>query len=242
MRKYWVFILVLFVTLACQKKEIREEEVAEEHDLSLRGNVINMNDLWSSAFKLQLIQGEIDVTDFDENYCHPEAQVFVTELWHRDFEFNGLQEGKYTLFASKRGYQSFVKTVELRRDFMFPISVEMRAGDDGLTGKIQIWDEEGNDLSEIKVNRHTSAYFYLYNGKGISEPYTIMHMSNDNYLRKYVLIDGEIVLLSSNWVKEIKPGDGILEPHEVVLIEVVIDPLVYLLKEHSSCQIYINRV
>ncbi len=249
MRKYGVFIWMLFAVVACQKNEMREEERKEEreegHVLSLSGEIVNMNvnESGASSFKLQLVRGEIDATDFDENDCHPEAQVFITGKGKSDFEFTGLQEGKYTLFVSKNGYKSHVKTVLLRRYISIPLRIIMEKGDAGFSDKIQILDEEGNDLSEIRINRNStmSVYFYLYNGKGVRESYHIRHIHNDGYLGKSFIIDGEIVHLYSNWVKEIKPSSGTLDPNEITLIEAVIDPLVYLLKEHSGCNIYINE-
>lgn len=242
MRKYWVFILMLFVAAACQKDEVQEEERAEESDLFLKGSVANTNiyELGGSAFKVQLIKGEIDVTGFDESYSHPEAQIFITEKGCLDFEFNGLQEGKYTLWVTKRGYKSFVKVIELNRRFLIPVLAMMEKGDGGLTDGMQILDENGKEISEMRIDRYTaSVFFYLYNGKGTCELYNIQNLHKDN-LERNVIIDGECVHLYSNWLKEIKPCSGLLNPNEIILIELVVDPLTYLLKKHSDCNIYIN--
>lgn len=248
MKKYWVFILVLLAEIACQKDEIQQEgdveEAVEEGDLSLSGKIINGNvhEFGGSAFKLQLIKGDVDVTDFDENYNHPEAQIFITEKGNLSFEFTGLQEGKYTLWVTKRGYKSSVRVVELKRKASFPISILMEKGYVGFTGGVQILDEEGNDLSEIRVNRNStlSVFFYLYNGKGTTDSFNFRYCSNEGYLGKSFIVNGEIVHLYSDWIKEIKPCKGILKPNEIALIEVVIDPLVYVLREHSSCHVHIS--
>lgn len=243
-----MFILILFVVIACQKDEIQEErnteEVTEEGDLSLSGKIINGNvyEFGGSAFKLQLIRGDVDVTAFNESYNYPEAQIFITEKGNLNFEFNGLQEGMYTLWVTKKRFKSRVHVVNLRRRTPVPVSILMEKGYTGFTGGVQILDEEGNDLSEIRVNRNStmSVFFYLYNGKGTKDSFDFKYWSNEGYVGKSFIVDGEIVHLYSDWIKEIKPCKGILKPNEIRLIEVVIDPLVYVLREHSSCHVHIN--
>jgi hypothetical protein len=245
--KYCILILVLFAVISCQKDEIPKEEEhtnTKEYNLSLSGSLTNSNvaDLGASSFKLQLIKGEISLTDFDENNSHPNAQVFITEKNKNSFEFNNLQEAKYTLFASKRGYKVSRELIEILQNEPNVTSIRMEKGSSGFTGKLQILSEDGNDLSEIKINRNStiSVFFYLYNGKGTNESFGISHLHNEGYLGKSFIINDKIEHLYSDWIKEIKPRSGILEPNEIKLIEVVIDPIVYLLKEHSSCNVSIN--
>ena len=248
MKKYWLLIM-LFIAFSCKKNELNEENIdlpsPTEYCLSLSGTITNSNldDLGASAFKLQLIKGEVSLTGFDENYTHPNAQVFVTEKNSNSFEFNNLQEGKYTIIATKKGYKISGEIIDILKNASNGTTVRMeKGGSSGFTGKMQILNEDGNDLSEIEIypNRTISVFFYLYNGKGTDESYNINHRHYEGYLGQSFIINGEIEHIYSNWIKEIKPRNGILVPNEIKLIEVVIDPFVYLLKEHSKCEIGIN--
>lgn len=246
MKKYWTLIFGVLAVISCKKDEIQEEVPdIKENNLSLSGTVINSNstDLGASSFKLQLIKGEISLSNLNENYTHPNAQVFVTEKNKNSFEFNNLQEGKHTLIATKRGYGISRELIDIKKNVANVASIRMeKGGSSGFTGKIQILSEDGNDLSEIKINRNStiSVFFYLYNGKGSDESYSISYRHNEGYLARYFIINGKSTLIESSWIKEIKPHSGSLKPNEIILIEVVIDPTVYILKEHSSCKISIN--
>jgi hypothetical protein len=253
MKKYWILILLLFAAISCEKdvsKEVKDTEekpsdIADEK-LSLSGTITNSNlvDMGASAFKIQLIKGAINLTSFDDSYTYPNAQVFVTEKNKNNFEFSNLQEGEYTLVATKRGYKTSGEPVEVKKNMPNVTSIKMeKGGSSGFTGKIQILSEDGKDLSEIKINRNNtiSIFFYLYNGKGTNESYSISYRHYEGYLGKSFIIDSKVEQLYSEWIKEIKPRSETLKPNEIQLVEVVIDPVVYLLKEHSKCDIEINR-
>lgn len=240
---------MLLTMISCKKEIPDNEEIPEIADanLSLTGIVANLNpdDQKASSFKLQLIKGDIYLESFNENYTHPNAQVFVTEKDKSSFEFNNLQEGKYTLVATKRGYEISSGTIEIKKYVSNITTVKMEKDDNsGFTGKIQILNEDGKDLSAtVKIQRYTtiSIFFYLFNGKGTDEQYNIISRHSEGYLAHYFIINGASTLVESNWIKEIKPRSGTLKPNEIKLIEVVIDPFIYLLKEHSKCDIEINR-
>jgi hypothetical protein len=230
---------------SCNKEDVpnkEEEPLPQMYSLSLSGTVTSSNwdDLGASSFKLQLIKGDVSLVSFDENYTHPNAQIFVTEKNKNSFEFNNLQEGKYTLVATKSGYKVSGKMIEIKQNAPNVTTVNMEKS--GITEKIQILNEDGDNLSEINIYRYTttSVFFYLYNGKGTNESYSISHRHYEGYLAHYFIIDGRSTLVESNWIKEIKPRNGTLKPNEIKLIEVVIDPFLYLLKEHSKCDIGIN--
>lgn len=246
MKKYWILILVLFSVVSCQEDdETKEEEHITENRLSLSGVVTSYNwdDLHASSFKLQLIKGEVDLTNLDENYNHPNAQIFITERNSNSFEFNDLQEEKYTIITTKKGYKTSIEVIGIKNNEANTMSIKMEKGNSGLTGKLQILSEDGNEFSEIRINHNNtiSVFFYLYNGKGTDEVYNISYKHSEGYLGKSFIINNEVVHLYSEWIKEIKPRAGTLKPNEIKLIEVVIDPVVYLLKLHSSCTVSINH-
>jgi hypothetical protein len=251
MKKYWILIIMLFFVISCKKEIPKEEDNTEgsemvDANLSLSGTVTNLNwdDTKASSFKLQLIKGDVNSDSFTENYTHPNAQVFVTEKNNNSFEFDNLQEGKYTLIATKRGYKISREMIEVKKNAPNIVTVKMEKGSSlGFTGKIQILSEDGKDLSAIKIQRYTtiSVFFYLFNGKGSDEQYNITSRHSEGYLAHYFIVNGKSTLVESNWTKEIKPRSGTIKPNEIKLIEVVIDPFVYLLKEHSKCDIEINR-
>jgi peroxiredoxin family protein len=251
MKNYWIIILMLLAVFSCKKKDPskkgEETPTPQECNLSLSGTVTNSNwdDREESAFKLQLIKGDVDLGNFNESYTYSDAQVFVTEKGINHFRFNNLQEGKYTLVATKRGYKVSKVSVGIKKNAVNVVTVKMEKGSSsGFTGKVQILSEDGKDLSKIKIYRYTttSVFFYLYNGKGTEEVYSITHRHYENGqdLCHYFIIEGKSKLVESNWVKEIKPRNVKLKPNEIQLIEVVIDPFLYLLKEHSTCDIKIN--
>jgi len=257
MKKHWILIVMLFVVASCNEQEIPNGEKDDDEvevpgivdtSLSLSGSIQNLNwdDLGASAFKVQLIEGEVDFASFIDNYTytHPNAQVFVTERSNNNnFEFNHLREGMYSLIVSKRGYRASSGLIEIQRNNPNMVRVRMeRDENSGFTGRLQILGEDGNDLSEIRINRNStlSVFFYLFNGTGSNQAYSITSRHNEGWLMGNFIIDGRVQTLQSNWVKEIKPRGGTLRPNEIQLIEVVICPVVYLLREHSRCDILIN--
>lgn len=244
-----LLILSLFVILSCKKDEVTENgsgSDTNEYNLSLSGTIINSNleDLDASSFKLQLIKGEVSVVSFDNDSTFPDAQVFVTEKGNNSFEFNNLQEGEYTLITTKSGYEISENLIEIKKNIENTISIEMEKGNSsGISGKIQILDENGNDLSTISINPNStiSVFFYLYNGTASDKSYNIYYSHNEGYLGKSFIINGQIEHLYSDWITDINPSTGIIEPNGIHLIEVSIDPIVYLLREHSECNVIINN-
>jgi hypothetical protein len=238
MKKYdIIFLLLLFV--ACDNKlpEQAEQEPIEieENDanrLTLNGSVITA-DLNATAYKVQLVREGFNA----------DTQVFVTEQGNF-FQFDNLSEGTYTLQVAKKGYISVNETFEIRKEHPSPSKTVLMKVDEnaGFTGKVQLLGEDGEDILRIPFYRNTpSVFFYLFNGTATTTYWNIT-CSPEEYIGKSFIINNEIVHLYSTWVKEIKPSSfGTLRPNEIVLIEVIIDPLLYTIKEHSNCRIIINQ-
>lgn len=246
MKKYWILLLMLLAVVACNKEEEGKEDSEILNtvavSLSLSGTIANFD--YESTYKLQLIEGNVDTEDFDENYTYHHAQIFVTEKNKNNFKFDNLQEGIYTLITTKRGYKASKVLIDIKKDIPNFVSIKMeKANGFGLTNKLQILDEDGNSLSKINIHRFTSlsVFFYLYNDKGTDEFYRITYRHNEGYLARYFIINGKSTLVESSWIKKIKPHSGILKPNEIQLVEVEIDPFTYVIKEHSKCDIEINQ-
>lgn len=259
-KKNCIYIAILmFLITSCKKDDIQEPVIVEDSEnLTLNGaiSVINANDMRASAFKVQLIEGQTNQSLYNDDYTWPNAQVFFTEskvqvegstvtipFENNGFQFKNLKEQTYTLRITKKGYKAVNRIINVRKDNLYPISISMKVDENaGFTGKLQLLDENGENLSSsITFHRNTvSIFFYLFNGTGTIQGWNI-NCIPDGYIGKSFIINGEIVHLYSNWVEEIKPSkSGSLKPNEIKLIEVVIDPLVYTIKEHSGCRLSIG--
>jgi hypothetical protein len=243
MKKYVLLLCCLWV-ISCKKEQPPLIEPIDNNSnrLSISGRIVatEYESLGVSAFGVQLIK---EKNENLSNYEYmPDAQIFVTEK-DNNFQFENLTEGTYTLIITKKGYKPKIEYIDLQDIYPIFKTVDMYIDNDaGFTGKMQILGEDGIDISEITFFRNTSSvFFYLFNGKGIKEYYNLWTVPDEIYIYKSVISNGEIVHLNSNWVKEIKPSSsGMLNPNEIVLIEIVIDPILYIIKEHSSCEISID--
>ncbi|GHT32986.1 hypothetical protein FACS189434_06060 [Bacteroidia bacterium] len=233
-----MFMLVL---VSCEDKETEKNgqngsNSAETSKLSFSGKILPY-DKGTTAFQVQLVKGDVK---YDGNSTLPNAQVFVTEKGN-EFQFDNLQSGTYTLIATKKGYSPTVETINVTGEMNYPGYILMSQNTNaGISGKLQILGEDGQDISEIKFSRNTSSvYFLLFNGNG-TDAYWDYNDSYGCYCYKYMVVIDHNEYFSSTFVQELKPSSGTLKPNEIVLVEIVIDPLIYIIKEHNTCEINIT--
>lgn len=227
-------ILVSTCSLEEQAEDIPDDSCEEK--VTLSGTITSPYS--TSAYQVLLIKGIVDSTSLQKaNYQWDDAQVFVTGKDNR-YEFKNLPAGTYTLCVTKSRYKPNISSFTLSKNYLYPHSVFMQR--DGHTQKIEILNDDGENVSEIEFRRNTfSVYFYLFNPSANPVNYSIYALP-EGYIGKSIIIDGKVVHLYSPWVQEIKFPSKVMAPYEITLVEVVIDPLLYAIKDHSRCQLIIN--
>ena len=204
----------------------------QSQKLALKGR-IDAKEWGATAFRVQLTR---------ENNSSS-TQVFVTEN-DNSYEFNNIEEGRYTLSVTKDNYRPETETFNIKKESPILLkNINMSKNEDeGFTSKLEILDENGEDVSSIKFTRNTSSVLlYLFNGTGLAQNWNIRCIPDENFIAGYFIINGVSTLLVSDWIKEVKPSSsGRLNPNEIVLLKVVVDPFLYTLRESSSSTIYID--
>ena len=250
MKKISICLFLVLSFVACDKKNPPEKQTPKPPEiennktptgtLSLTGRIETAyySGTLATTFTVELMSDKAE-----NNFAHMESQIFVTENGN-NFGFDHLHEGSYVLIVSKKGYKTVKKNLEIRKDGTnLSQSIIMEFDENaGFTEKLQVLGDDGQDISEIEFPRNTTSIsFYLFNGTGTAQQWNISALPDEGYIGKSFIVNGEIVHLYSPYIKEIKPASsGNLNPNEIVLIEVVIDPLLYTIKAHSSCKLSIN--
>lgn len=230
---------MLFICTQCVSctPEILDDAEPRNDALSLEGIVSN-----GAAFKVQLVKGDVVNENISMAYVDKEAQVFVTESDGK-FKFGNLMEGIYTLIVSKKTYKIIKERVEIRPDI--PNMKFLCASPDTMnlsySDYLDILDEEAQPVSDINLYRHgtLAVSFYLYNKMDRDVGYSIDYVPYGNFMKSFI-INGEIRRKTTTWINRISPRSGTLEPNDITLVEMEIDPNVYILNEHAHCVVSVN--
>lgn len=233
--------IALIITAACSPEYVHYGRTKQRNG-TLCGYVHGYYMDNRSSFKIQLIEGDRVNHDMPKDYVYPEAQVFVTEK-DGEFRFDSLTKETYTLIASKRFYRTIKERVRIREDV--PTWKGLTMSQDTLSSEsdcLEVLSEDAEIISRIDICRGgtLSVCFYLHNNATRTVWYDINYIPYGHTILPFI-IDGEIRHIGTTWIKEINPASGVLASNEICLVEVGIDPNVYLLNEHAECHLLINQ-
>lgn len=248
LKKYFVGILVFALCVACEHKELIDENRIITEEISEEGSFVVTGVLYAlkmhnefAVFRVQLVKGDVTNETSAEDLVYQDAPVLAIKN-SQSFEFGGLTKGVYTIIVTRDGYETVREKIQIGWMPLYYKNIIMNPIPSAGADDIQVLNEEGKEISSIEVIPYatSSVSFYLYNGTESNMSYNLTYYMTSGYNMRSFIINGKIERVNTNWISGINEQSGMLPPNTLRPIEVLIDSNVYLINEHSKCKILIN--